>query len=42
MRRITAVYNFDISKETPVSKRTGELKKPLSLVPIDDDGEIPF
>lgn len=41
-RRITAVYNFDLSKEIPVSKITGELKKPLSVVPIDDDGDIPF
>ncbi len=24
LRRITAVYNFDISKETPVNKHTGE------------------
>ena len=42
MRRITAVYNFDISKETPVNKHTGELKKPLSLIPIDDDSDLPF
>ena len=42
MRRITAVYNFDISKETPVNKHTGELKKPPTLIAIDDDGDIPF
>ncbi len=42
LRRITAVYNFDISKDTPVNKHTGELKKPLSLVPIDDDSDLPF
>ena len=42
LRRITAVYNFDISKETPVNKHTGELKKPLSLIPIDDDSDLPF
>lgn len=43
LRRITAVYNFDISKETPVSKHTGKLQeKPLTLIPIVDDGESPF
>ncbi len=42
LRRITAVYNFDISKDTPVSKHTGEIKKPLSLIPIDDDSDLPF
>ena len=42
LRRITAVYNFDISKDTPVSKHTGEIKKPLTLIPIDDDSDLPF
>ena len=42
LRRITAVYNFDISKEMPVNKYTGELKKPTKLIAIDDDGDIPF
>ena len=42
LRRITAVYNFDISKDTPVSKHTGEIKKPLSLIPIDNDSDLPF
>ncbi len=42
LRRITAVYNFDISKETPVNKHTGELKKPPTLIPIDDDSDLPF
>ncbi len=42
LRRITAVYNFDISKEMPVNKHTGELKKPTKLIAIDDDGDIPF
>lgn len=43
LRRITAVYNFDISKETPVNKHTGKLKeKAITLIPLDDDGESPF
>ena len=42
LRRITAVYNFDISKETPVNKFTGELRKPPTLIEIADDGECPF
>ena len=42
LRRITAVYNFDISKEMPVSKHTGEIKKPPTLIPIDDDSDLPF
>lgn len=36
-RRITAVYNFDISKNIPVNKFTGELKKPSTLIEITDD-----
>ncbi len=43
LRRITAVYNFDISKETPVNKHTGKLQqKAITLIPIDDDSESPF
>lgn len=42
LRRITAVYNFDISKDKPVSKHTGELRKPPTLIPIDDDSDLPF
>ena len=43
LRRITAVYNFDISKETPVNKHTGKLKeKTITLTPLDDDCESPF
>ena len=44
LRRITAVYNFDISKETPVNKHTGKLqeKAAITLIPLDDDGESPF
>ena len=42
LRRITAVYNFDISKDKPVSKHTGEIKKPPMLIPIDDDSDLPF
>ena len=38
----TAVYNFDISKDTPVNKHTGELKKLPTLIPIDDDSDLPF
>lgn len=37
-RRITAVYNFDISKDIPVIKFAGELKKPPTLIEIADDG----
>ena len=40
---VAGIYNFDISKETPVSKHTGKLQeKPLTLIPIVDDGESPF
>lgn len=43
LRRITAVYNFDMSKETPVNKHTGELKeKAITLIPLDDDNDSPF
>ena len=42
-RRITAIYNFDISKEIPVNKHTGKLKeKAITLIPIDDEGDCPF
>lgn len=37
-----AVYNFDISKDIPVNKLTGELRKPPTLIEIADDGECPF
>lgn len=44
LRRIKKVYNFDLSKEIPVSKNQGILMKPISmLTPIeDDDGDLPF
>ena len=44
LRRITAVYNFDISKEMPVNKHTGKpIEKTITtLIPLDDDGESPF
>ena len=44
LRRITAVYNFDISKDTPVSKHTGKLqeKAAITLISLDDDSESPF
>lgn len=43
LRRITAVYNFDISKETPVNKHTGKLKeKAIILIPLDDGGGCLF
>ena len=41
-RRITAVYDFDKSKNIPVNKFTGELKKPPTLIEIADDGTMPF
>ena len=41
-RRITAVYDFDKSKDIPVNKFTGELKKPPTLIEIADDGDMPF
>ncbi len=43
LRRITAVYNFDISKDTPVCKHTGKLQeKAITLIPLDDDSDSPF
>ena len=44
LRRITAVYDFDISKDTPVNKHTGKpIEKTITtLIPLDDDGESPF
>lgn len=41
-RRITAVYNFDISKDISVIKFAGELKKPPTLIEIADDRTMPF
>ena len=41
-RRITAVYDFDKSKNIPVNKFTGILKKPPTLIEIADDGDMPF
>lgn len=41
-RRITAVYDFDKSKDIPVNIFTGELKKPPTLIEIADDGDMPF
>ena len=41
-QRITAVYNFDESKEIPVNKVTGKLQTKPILIPIDDDSELPF
>lgn len=37
LRRISKVYNYDISKEIPEST-----KGQLQLIPIDDDGSLPF
>ncbi len=46
LRRIKTVYNFDKSKEIPVNKLTGELRikqmKLADLIPIEDDGDLPF
>ena len=41
---IMAVYNLDISKDTPVNKHTGKpIEKAITtLIPLDDDGESPF
>lgn len=41
-RRITAVYDFDKSKDIPVNKFTGELKKSPTLLKIMDDESPPF
>ena len=41
-RRITAVYDLDKSKNIPVNKFTGILKKPPTLIEIADDGDMPF
>lgn len=35
-------YIFYVSKDIPVNKLTGHLKKPLTLIEIADDGNIPF
>ena len=46
LRRIKTVYNFDKSKEIPVNKLTGELRKKQiklnDLIPIEDNGDLPF
>ena len=43
LRRIRRVYNFDVSKDTPVNKLTGQPYATVSeLKPIEDDGELPF
>lgn len=46
LRRIHKVYDFDKSKEIPVNKLTGELRtkqiKLDNLIPIEDDGDLPF
>lgn len=46
LRRIKTVYNFDKTKEIPVNKLTGELAtkqmKLSDLIPIEDDGDLPF
>lgn len=46
LRRIHKVYDFDKSKDIPVSKLTGELKtaqaKISELIPIEDNGDLPF
>ncbi len=41
-RRITEVYDFDKSKDIPVNKFTGELRKPPTLIEIADSGDLPF
>ena len=42
LRRIQTVYNFDISKDKPVSKITGELYTPLSELAIVENEILPF
>ena len=46
LRRIGTVYNFDVSKDIPVNKLTGEIRttqtKIFDLKPIDNDGNLPF
>jgi len=46
LRRIKTVYNFDLSKETPVNKTTGALpvakQSALELVPLEDSDDLPF
>jgi hypothetical protein len=45
LRRIHKVYDFDKSKDIPVSKRTGDTVKPLShLKPLSDEeaDDLPF
>ena len=46
LRRIHKVFNFDISKDSPVSKITGAplgaKQTAIELIPIEDDGSLPF
>jgi len=43
LRRIKTVYNFDISKDKPVSKITGTPFKTINeLTPIENCGDLPF
>ena len=46
LRRIKTVYDFDKSKDIPVSKRTGEIRttqtKISELTPVEDNGGLPF
>ena len=43
LRRIKTVYNFDKSKDIPVSKTTSELNvTQLTLIPVANNGELPF
>lgn len=44
LRRIKTVYNFDISKDTPVNKLTGTKKSLAQLIPLSDEeaSELPF
>jgi hypothetical protein len=45
LRRIKTVYDFDKSKDMPVSKNTGELQtkqiKFADLIPVDNE-DLPF
>lgn len=46
LRRIKTVYDFDKSKDIPVSKLTGEIRtiqtKISELIPVDDSEDLPF
>ena len=41
-RRRRVRYDIGKSKNIPVNKFTGELKKPHTLIEIADDGDMPF